>query len=126
VTDEQRDTETPGQARTLPLLTCQPTAGTNCAGSKRCTTADAASKRCMDTREADIAATTTAMSNERLMLNGTFGSIGSVPNLSTTRDALLAVRDVASGNNWECHTDAVAGVCLSRRGGRCARCGVRE
>jgi hypothetical protein len=72
------------------------------------------------------AATTTAMSNERLMLNGTFGSIGSVPNLSTTRDALLAVRDVASGNNWECHTDAVAGVCLSRRGGRCARCGVRE
>lgn len=45
---------------------------------------------------------------------------------SASRDARLAVRDVASAIIGECHTDAVAGVCLSTRGERCARCGVRE
>ena len=45
MTCEQRDAETPGQARTTPTRTCQPAAGANCAGINRAEPADAAWKQ---------------------------------------------------------------------------------
>src|SRR3954447_7730405 len=45
VTCEQRQAETPGQARTPPAWTCQPEAGANCAGLTRTDPADAVWKQ---------------------------------------------------------------------------------
>jgi hypothetical protein len=75
VTCEQRDAETPGQACPVPLRTCQPIAGSNCAGSSRGVAADVACDCCRETTQAETSAKP-AMSGKRLMLDDTFGTVG--------------------------------------------------
>src|SRR3954451_11504994 len=57
VTCEQRQAETPGQARTTPARTCQPEAGANCAGLKRTDPAEAVWKHVL-VRAAEAASRT--------------------------------------------------------------------
>src|SRR6185295_16882361 len=88
VTCEQRDAETPGQACTVPLRRCQPTAGSNCAASRRAGTADAACECCTETRQAETSAKP-AMRGERLMFDSTFEAVGSVPTVFQLRPGLV-------------------------------------
>jgi hypothetical protein len=74
MTCEQRDAETPGQAWTLPVRTCQPTTGSNRAGSSRGVVVDAACECRTKPTHAQMS-TKPAMSGKRRMLLDTLGAV---------------------------------------------------
>jgi hypothetical protein len=84
VTDEQREAETPGQACTAPLRTCQPMAGLNRTGLRSGLRAAASCGCCIEARQPK-ANDKTAVSEKSLMLKGTSRLVEEVQNVGDGR-----------------------------------------